>query len=290
MALRKKNQPTKPRGGRTYRRTPVTTYYRSKNTNTDRSPFQKKAPAPNRRKYVIGAADLILLALLLMGLVYSLAVSPSPKVSATSLAYRPLRTYADSVNRASAGFKNRNKITFDENSLARKVRSDFPEVQSVQVELPFFSEKPDVKLLISPPALKLSGAGGIYVVDSQGVAVTRAVGPETGAKLPAVTDQSGFEAIAGRQVLSSGAVSFISTLVKQCRHAGVPVKSLVLPASPQEVDLRTVDQPYYVKFYLAGDVNLQTGQFLAARRQFAQTHQSPSQYLDVRVAGKIFYK
>ncbi|MGH7156635.1 MAG: hypothetical protein ACREGG_00760, partial [Candidatus Saccharimonadales bacterium] len=85
-------------------------------------------------------------------------------------------------------------------------------------------------------------------------------------------------------------VGFINTVIAECKHSKVPISSLVLPTTPQELDLHTADQPYYVKFYLGGDVLNEAGQFLAARNHFAQTKQSPSQYLDVRVQGKIFYK
>jgi hypothetical protein len=70
----------------------------------------------------------------------------------------------------------------------------------------------------------------------------------------------------------------------------VPISALSLPAVPEEIDLRASDQPYYVKFYMGGSAVLQTGQFLAARQHFKQTGQLPAQYLDARIAGKVFYK
>jgi hypothetical protein len=70
----------------------------------------------------------------------------------------------------------------------------------------------------------------------------------------------------------------------------VSVSSLTLPKTAQELDLRTKDRPYYVKFYLGGDALLQAGQFLATRRQFDTSNTQPAEYLDVRVEGKIFYK
>jgi hypothetical protein len=70
----------------------------------------------------------------------------------------------------------------------------------------------------------------------------------------------------------------------------VSIKSLTLPKSVQELDLHTSDRTYFVKFYLGGDALQQTGQFLAARHQFDITNSQPAEYLDVRVAGKIFYK
>jgi len=90
--------------------------------------------------------------------------------------------------------------------------------------------------------------------------------------------------------VSASSAKFINTVIAQSKRANVPIVSFVLPNTAQEVDLRTSDKPYYVKFYLGGDALIQTGQFLAARHQFDATNSQPSEYLDVRVAGKIFYR
>ncbi len=103
-------------------------------------------------------------------------------------------------------------------------------------------------------------------------------------------DQSGFTTQVGKQVLSSQSVNFINNMLAQLQRAKIPVKSLILPKQAQELDLRTNDRPYYVKFYLSGDVLYETGQFLASRHYFDQNHKQPQRYLDVRLGGKIFYK
>src|SRR5207302_459575 len=101
-------------------------------------------------------------------------------------------------------------------------------------------------------------------------------------------DQSGFKTQAGQPALSSQAVNFIKNIITQCHGAKVPVASLTLPKTAQELDFKAADRPYFVKFYLGGDPVLETGQFLAARHRFDQTGQ-PTSYLDVRVNGKIYF-
>jgi cell division septal protein FtsQ len=290
MALFRKPPEPVARGGRSYKRTPITNNYRSKNQPGQPSPFRTKPPPKNRRKYLLGIVDIILVILLLAGLVNSLLLSTDPKVSVTDLTYRPQKTYQSSVKAAFAGFKNRNKITFDEQIVVAKIQSQFPEVEAVQVELPFISRQPRVRLVISPPAFKLVSNNRAYIIDSQGFAVATADSLPKFPGLVTLNDQSGFSVSAGRQVLSRQSVSFIRTLIEQSRRAKVPIASLSLPALPQELDLRTSDQPYFVKFYLGGDVDTETGQFLATRAKFIRDHTAPSEYLDVRVAGKIFYK
>ncbi|HET6863616.1 MAG TPA: hypothetical protein VFH37_00210 [Candidatus Saccharimonadales bacterium] len=282
------NQQPKERGTRSYNRTPLTTYYRA--DKAPNSPFQNRPPKKSPRRYLFGVADLILIVVLIAALVYSLILRAEPAVMASSQAYRTNSQYASLIQTDFSGLSNKNKITFNETSVVNHIQQQFPEVSAARVELPFFSEQPKVRLLVSPPAFKIKSSSKIYIVDEQGMVVTDQYNQRRFADLPTVEDQSGFRASVGKPVLSSTAASFISTVIKQCQRAKVPLAILSLPPVPQEFDLRTKDKPYYVKFYLGGDPNIQSGQYLAARQKFAQAHISPSQYLDVRVAGKIFYK
>jgi len=271
-------------------RTAVNTYYRSKDQTDQTSPFKKKPPKKNRRKYFLGIVDFLVVAFLLIGIVNSLLLNSTPKVSVSDTSYHPASYYLSQTKTSFQGFNNRNKVTFDEAGVTRQIQSHLPEVQSVHIELPFLSSDARVRLVISPPAFKLSGNNQVYIVDSSGLAVAKAASLPKIQKLLTVTDQSGYVVNIGRQVLSSQSVGFIEALANQCQRAKVPISSITLPALPQEVDIRTSDQPYFVKFYLGGDINIQAGQFLASRQKLAQSNTTPVEYLDVRVAGKVFYK
>ncbi len=273
-----------------YKRTPLNTYYRSKNENLPASPFERKPLKKNHRRFVIGIVDILVIILLLAGLINSLMLSSNPSVSVTDLTYRSAKVYSAEVRTSFGGYKNHNKVTFEEQAVISKIQNQFPEVQAVQIELPFFSEQPKAKLIISPPAFKITSNNQAFVVDSQGVAVAKAETLPTSKNLVTLNDQSGFNAQLGRQILSTQSVQFIQSLITQTQHAKVPISSLSLPALPQELDLHISDQSYFVKFYLGGDADLQLGQFLASRQKFAQAHITPSEYLDVRVSGKVFYK
>lgn len=285
----KKKSPTRRLPLKSSRRAPITTYYRAV-ANKNPSPFKPKPVAKSHRKLWLGATDVLLVGLLVFLLFYSLGVNQRPKVMANSWVYHSPQAYQAAAAAQLADFKNHNKLTFDESSVTEALQKQFPEIRSAQVELPFFSQKPTLRLDIAPPAFKLSSGGQVYVIDSTGVVVARTADLPAVKNLPTVNDQSGFPITVDKRILSSSAVSFITTIQAECRRARIPIASLTLPPLPQEIDLRTTDQPYFVKFYLDGDALTQAGQFLAARAQFAQNHQSPAQYLDVRVAGKIFYK
>ncbi|MBX4190827.1 hypothetical protein KW794_01945, partial [Candidatus Saccharibacteria bacterium] len=283
-----KNQNRKPiNHGRS--RTPMTAYYRGRPVSDETSPFTKRAPKRKLRRYVYGFMDVILLSLLILFIGYSLIVRPQPNIKADNYIFHSLADYRSATASQLSHFNNRNKITFDEQGLKTVLKSQFAEINDVQVELPLLSEQPVINLSISHPAFFLDSQGDRYVIDSSGRAVAKAASLPKVKNLPLINDSSGFRIALSRQVLGGDGVSFINNLITQCRLANIPLATLSLPAVPLELDLKTKDQPYFVKFYLGGDELTQIGQFLATRHHFSQTNQQPSQYLDVRVAGKVFY-
>jgi hypothetical protein len=282
------NQPRQVRN-QTAKRSNVTTYYRAE-SQPAASPFAKETSKKPVRRYVFGVLDILLLIAGIAALLYSLMINSSVKVVASSSAYHDKSLYRSAASAQLGRLNNRNKITFNQQAMAQALQHQFPEIMAVQTELPLFSERPTVRLAIAQPNFFLSSQGHEYVVSADGRNVDLVKDLPQIKGLITIQDQSGYQTTVGQQVLSSNSVKFINTVIAECHRSGIPVKSLTLPKNPQELDLRTKDQPYYVKFYLDGDPLVESGQFLAARAHFKENNQSPSQYLDVRVTGKIFYQ
>ncbi len=267
---------------------PLKSYYRSETGKEAASPFKKKSAPRRARRFLFGFLDIILVIVLISGLLYSLLVSSKPKIVLSSTAYHDVSNYQREAERLFSSFKNQSKITFDQNSIAQGMRARFPEIASVDTELPVFSQKATLRLGIAPPSLILKSGNSNYIVDAQGVIVQRISNPSS-KKLPVVEDKSGYEAKIGKPVLNADAVNFVKTLDAELRRAKVDISGYSIPPVAQEIDLNVNGQNYYAKFYLGGDVLTQAGQYLAARANFNALN-TPSQYIDVRVPGKIFYK
>lgn len=287
-----RQRPRNRLGATNKRRVPLT-YYRAANQEPDvqRSPFTRRVDTTGKgHKVFFATLDIIVIAAVIFGIFYSLMVRPDPVVKADDTSYHQVGVYQEAAARLLGDAKNRTKITFSEASVTRPLQKQFPEISAARVELPLVGQRPILRLSIAKPVLRLSGDNGSYVIDGQGTAVARSVDLPQVKGLPVIDDQSSFEIKPGQAALSTASIQFIQTLLSQCRANHVPIKSLTLPAAPLELDLRTKDQHYFVKFYLDGDAGVQTGQFLAARDQFNKDKSGPAQYLDVRVNGKVFYK
>ena len=255
-----------------------------------RSPFVAKPPTPKPSNWRARVTNSVLLAVILVAVIWSLIVKLPPKVAVNSSIYHSQLVYKDFVNSQADKISNHTKLSFNQNGLVSAIKQQFPELSTVNLSLPIISQTPSLKLKVSKPTFFMTDSTGTYVIDDQGVVVGKSLSLPSIMGLINITDQSGFKLQPGKAAMSTTTITFINGLLLQCQSAKVPVASITLPNIGPELDLITKDQPYYVKFYSTGDLATQAGQFLATRHQLIQTHVTPSQYLDVRVSGKVYYK
>jgi hypothetical protein len=131
------------------------------------------------------------------------------------------------------------------------------------------------------------------VLDNNGKALiaASAIGGLDKLKLPTITDQSGLRINTGDIALSSSSITFIRTVVAELQARSVQIDSLTLPASAYELDVRPTGAGYYVKFNMHEPTSRQqSGTFLAVRQRLAAQSITPSQYIDVRLDGRAYYK
>jgi hypothetical protein len=192
----------------------------------------------------------------------------------------------------STSLLNRSKITVNTTRISQELKRKFPEVAQATITLPLLAHRPIIYLTPVKPALLLATSNGSFVIDVNGRALLPSAGltSETDT-LPQVIDQSGLSVTANKQVLPSSNVAFIQEVVAQLNSRKFLIASLTLPAGTQELDVRFADKPFYVKFNLASPTaRAQSGTFLAVFAKLQGQGTTPSQYVDVRVAGRAYYQ
>lgn len=266
-------------------------YYGGSDKAAPHSPFQKRPLLKKSGKRLIGhIMDALILVLVIAGIIFCSIIKPRPQTVVSNNSYHPSVVYQTAANKAFEAIRNKTKLTLDERGITNALKKQFPEIDTIKIVVPIFSQIPTLRLNIAAPTFNFSSHNNLYIVGSNGVVAGLSSQLAGASKLPTVIDQSGFGAEPGKQVLGTESITFINSLLAQTHHAGVKVQSLTLPAAAQELDLRAENQPYYVKFYLGGDVLNQAGQYLAAKHKFDSGNSQPEQYLDVRVVGKIYYQ
>lgn len=270
--------------------TPLT-YYRSGGSEGASSPFKKNTQGSLKKSTLFRRfTDTAVLLIVLAGLVYSLILKSEPEIKLSSSLYRPSLAYKHVVAKQLNSLKNQNKITVNDKEVTSRLLTDFPEIVSASVRIPLIGQTPRVEIVVASPSLFLKTADLTYIVNQDGKIIGKDSDFTQIKGLIVINDESNFKATVGEQVLSAQATSFVNVLAAQLVKSKVATPSLVLPPLANELRLRTGDNSYYTKFYLAGDPLQQVGQFIASRQHFISSDISPGEYLDVRVAGKVFYK
>src|SRR5262249_5507374 len=135
--------------------------------------------------------------------------------------------------------------------------------------------------------------GTSTLIDNRGVAILPAfeVKNQSQLRLPTVIDQSNTDVELGKPVLTSGSVKFITEASKQFETQNLRIQSLTLPSTnPNQLNVKLTDKNFYIKMDTTGDSREQVGAYLAATKKIKSLPDTVSQYIDVRVPGRVFYK
>lgn len=189
---------------------------------------------------------------------------------------------------------NRNKLTVDAAGISESLKTQFPELSDVSVTLPILGSQPVVYVQPFDPSFILTAGSGRFVLDSTGRALADAnsLSQLASAHLPSITDQSGLQPRVGSAALPSSNISFIQTVLAQLNAKHFNVQRIVLPPAASEVDMYIGGKQYFVKFNLQDQQGAlqQAGAFMAVAHHLESKGEMPSQYIDVRIDGRAYYK
>lgn len=277
----------------------VFSYYAKRSPSDD---VQIEQPAANKSRILLSwlrhAPSFVALAVVAVCLIFCSTLSTTPKIQVVGrptdrTLIRGIAAYQGDIQAVlERSITNRSKLLIDTNKVAQELGEEFPELGDISVVLPLVSRRPIVQVRPAAPALVLGSGSGAFIIDQEGRAVVKADEVESSVKdaLPVVSDESGLPVEPGKNALPKETVDFITTVTLQLGLQNIPVQSLTLPATANELHLRIKDKPYFVKFDVRGQGRQQAGTFLAVKEQLEKDRKVPAEYIDVRVPEKAFYR
>lgn len=304
MALfkRKKVDSNSGRAGERTPRSSVSTlsYYNSrsdKNTQLGRNPSDKQPPKRTKKSPVHHLPALLLLIAILLSVAFISTLNPVPKVVIANVDKNTTIRNEEVYRKAAETFIegsviNRSKFTFDSTGLTEELKRQFPEVAAATVTVPIMGRRPVVEIQTTRPAFILATESSAVLVGNNGVALANTNElkdlPELG--LRSVNDETGLAIEVGRPALPQEQARFISVTVEQLEKQGYRIESLTIPQSPYDLHIRLQGQKYFVKFNILEDPKQQVGAFIALDKELKRRDTTPSDYIDVRIGERVFYK
>ena len=239
----------------------------------------------------------IALAMLGAAFLYVLTLSSSPRIvleQHPGVVQRDASIYTREVTDIwQKSVLNRMKLTAHTGGTRQDILNEYHELADVRVQLPLVGRRPTIVLVPAAPALQLRAQNGIFYLDANGKALADTSYVTSSSEVPTLSDDSVLSVEPGKQVLAQSQSSYILQLFAQLKAANVPIQSLTLSASAvNQVDLRTSDHAYYVKFQIgeSSEVRQAVGSYLATRKKLEGSAVTPAEYMDARVSEKVFYK
>jgi len=308
--FRKKNQPTKNRHSQvnsSFREVNARIYQQNNKINNRKrnrvASLREKIPrqvlpdnTPARVRHWIIVCSLFILFIVT---IYIVIVSPNANiviVQPSGFNYQGLSMsqYKHAVDKAlNASIYNRFKPTLSTYDVTASLNKSLPDVGYVTVTVPLIGSTPTVYIQLAQPILMYQDAVNSYIIDSNGdiVADKSALSPTDISKLPVVSSSSNGNYSVGQQILSSDNVKFIHILQLAFKAKNITVSKYVIVPGTEQLNVYLANESYYIKFDLhQSDALQQVGTYLAAITTLRQQGIVPSQYINVMVSGRAFYK
>lgn len=206
------------------------------------------------------------------------------------------RAYIETAKQfAGPDLKNHFTFSLRDKDLSQYLIAKHQEISSVTVERGLFDASPTLRLRMRHPVLiwQTRQDQQAFYVDSNGVTFAHnAFGGDE--QLVQVNDQSGVPAELGSPVASSRQIRFLGQFVGQVVQTSegkITVAKIVFPpSSTKQIDVHLTGRNFYSKVYLERPAKAQAEQLVQTVQYLDSRAITPAEYIDVRIADRIYYK
>lgn len=267
----------------------ITTFQR----HTEASGNRKKPFVERLKKY---SFIMLTIGLVFVAMVWMFTLSKTASISIEGGgAYRATNEYQQVVADAlSASVQNTLKLSLRADEIEKAIKEQLPEAYTVAVYAPLFGRSPEVIITTAAPfATVVQGTSQSIVMSERGRLVQDiSRTPIDASKLPTITNKSGTTFQAGDQLFKPEEMAALRGLQFQYTKGNSQVAPVayILPSAPREIHVQ--EGSYLAKFSMQQDspIEQQFGALRAVQSQLQQQGRTPAEYIDVRLASKVFIK
>jgi cell division septal protein FtsQ len=182
-------------------------------------------------------------------------------------------------------WQRRNMLTLNSGALATDIEQADPLLRSVDVRRQWLHGV-RVTATLKQPSLGWASGNQRYLLDRDGTVIGQL--PD-GSSLPVVNDGSNLPVAVGKRVVSSHFVAFANEVVTSLHDRGISVSSMDVAETTLDLSV-TTNKGYRLVFDTGREVLDEMTDLDAVLKLLAAQHKAPADYIDLRVAGKAYYK
>ncbi|HSX14404.1 MAG TPA: FtsQ-type POTRA domain-containing protein [Candidatus Saccharimonadales bacterium] len=179
-----------------------------------------------------------------------------------------------------------NLTLLDTRRLQKAILASQPQLSDVAISRRWPSGV-NLKVTERQPNLAWQSGGQTYLLSGEGIVAAQAGGGDL--SLPVVEDTTNLPVKLGAQVVPARFIAFTLELINLLPKQGLQVTNLKVPATTTEVYAGT-NQGYYVKFDTTRSAQAEVGDLAKVLNLLKSQNKKPSEYIDLRIEDKAYYK
>jgi cell division septal protein FtsQ len=192
---------------------------------------------------------------------------------------------AEAEKLIAASWQQKNLLTLNDGELVSDLQQADPLLRSVEVRRKWFHSIV-VSATLKQPSMGWSTGNQKYLLDRDETAI--GILP-AGSNLPVVNDGSNLPAQIGNRVAPARLVAFVTALVPALAAEGYGVQSLDVKDTTLDLSV-TTDRGYRLVFDTGRGVEEEMYDLRAIKALLTTQKKAPIEYIDLRIAGKAYYK
>jgi hypothetical protein len=278
-------------------------YYRSpvgSSNNLKATPNEKENPSRFKIKYSL--STFINFLIILCGL--SLAVfattlnnNPIIEVSSSENLTYDINEYENaSKDILNSNIFNRSKILFQQDDFETKLKDEFPEINTVNANVPIGGRSLAVFLSLAEPFANVSSGQQKVIINSEGVLVKTNIDTNDNNLLNVrfTIPQENFEQ--GSRVLTTTEVNLLKILNDEMTNlkfkdgSNAEIQEVLFNVADGQLEAKLKQKPFFIKLSSFNEGDIQVGGAVATLKQLDREDSLPLEYIDARVPGRVFVK
>ncbi len=289
---------------RTGRRVSVTSYYTPKKTSkNDNNSSKPKAKSTKNRisNFVSRLTSLLLVVVIGAMLIFASTLSNNPVVqlSKGQFNYHSKSEYSLAAkNILEKSLLNKSKLFFRSASFENSMQEEFPEIKHIDAILPLAGRDLTVSISVSSPFAIIQNGQNKMIMDGKGVIVDKYTTVPGSIHLLTISMAQELSSLKlGSRVMTKEEVgllqllnSEVSTITLSGKDSSLNIESILLDVSNREAVVELVDTGFYIKLSTYSSKEEQVGSLKATLLKLDREASLPSNYIDVRVPGRVFIK
>lgn len=250
------------------------------------SSYRPQYEAPKRQLHLLSYARPTLVILLFIGLLYAVLFSPLFRVTKlavggnSQLSTQTITGELNTILDSSA--LGRNSLFMSTSRLEKQLGARLNTLSRVTVSRTLFGGL-NVRVEEHRPAIRWKSSSSVFVLSTDGRAYAEATASDK--NLPIVEDSTNLPVEIGSKVVPASFVAFTTSLKQQFAGLKLGIISISVPATTNELYVKT-DKGYETKLDTTRSIEDQ----LIDLKAVLAKKVTPKEYVDLRIAGRVFYK